>query len=70
MLGLGSWTLSSSSRIAQLQTDATYYRDRIALLRAKLYHWGLAPTERMRRLEHSLERTEQRLREERTHADS
>jgi hypothetical protein len=61
--------LSSRSEIDQLQTDASYYRDRIALLRAKLYRWGLGPTEHMRQLERRLERAEQRLREERIRAE-
>jgi hypothetical protein len=49
-----------------LEADASYYRDRVALLRARLYRWGLAPTARLRELERSLERAEQRVREHRS----
>jgi hypothetical protein len=62
--------LSSRSEIDQLQTDANYYRDRIALLRAKLYRWGMGPNEHMRQLEQRLERTERRLREEQMGPDA
>jgi hypothetical protein len=58
-----------SSEIELLQADARYYRDRVALLRAKLYRWGLGSNTRLRELERELERAEQRLREERLRAN-
>jgi hypothetical protein len=58
-----------SNEIELLQADARYYRDRVALLRAKLYRWGLGSTARLRELERELERAEQRLREERLRAN-
>jgi hypothetical protein len=53
--------MSSSREIEQLQADALYYRDRISLLRAKLYRWGLGSNARLQRLEGELERAEKRL---------
>jgi hypothetical protein len=47
----------------RLQEEADYYRDRVALLRARLYRWGLSPTARLRELERQLELVEQRLRD-------
>ncbi len=55
--------MSSSSEIELLQADARYYRDRVALLRAKLYRWGIGSNAQLEELERSLERAEQRLRE-------
>jgi hypothetical protein len=57
--------VSSSSEIELLQADARYYRDRIALRRAKLYRSGTGSDARLEQLERSLERAEQRLREHR-----
>ena len=54
----------SSQQIEQLQADADYYHDRVALLRAKLYRWGLGATAQLRELERELELARQRLREE------
>jgi hypothetical protein len=53
----------SSDQVEQLQADADYYHDRVALLRAKLYRWGLGTTAQLQELERALERAEQRLRE-------
>ena len=58
--------MSSSNEIELAQVDARYYRDRVALLRAKLYRWGLATTPRLRQLERELQRAEQRLRDVRS----
>jgi hypothetical protein len=58
-----------SNEIELLQADARYYRDRVALLRAKLYRWGLGSNARLRELERELERAEERLREERLRAN-
>jgi hypothetical protein len=58
--------VTSSSERERLEADACYYRDRVALLRAKLYRWGLAPTARLKELERSLARAEQRVREHRS----
>jgi ribosomal protein L29 len=59
----------SSQQLEQLQAERNYYRDRVALLRAKLYRWGLGSTARLEELERELARVEQRLREAR-HAES
>jgi hypothetical protein len=55
----------SSSQIEQLQADADYYHDRVALLRAKLYRWGLGTNAQLQELELELELAQQRLHEER-----
>jgi len=57
--------VSSGNEIDQLQAEAAYYRDRVALLRAKLYRWGLGTNPRLQELERALERAQQRLREAR-----
>jgi hypothetical protein len=51
-----------------LEADARYYRERVALLRAKLYRWGLGPNARLKDLERSAELAERRLREYRSRA--
>jgi len=55
----------SSKPLEELRAEATYYRDRVALLRAKLYRWGLGTNARLQELERELERAEQRLRDAR-----
>src|SRR5437764_737481 len=49
----------------QLRADADYYHARVALLRAKLYRWGLGSTPRLKALERELELAQQRLRDAR-----
>jgi hypothetical protein len=58
--------VSSASDTELLEADARYYRDRIALLRAKLYRWGLGSTPQLQELERRLAGAEQRLREHRS----
>lgn len=53
--------MSSTSELELAQADVRYYRDRIALLRAKQYRWGVGPSPRLRQLERELERAERRL---------
>jgi hypothetical protein len=57
--------VSSHSELEQLQANADYYHDRVALLRAKLYRWGLGSTPRLKALERELELAQRRLREAR-----
>lgn len=52
----------------QLQADVDYYRDRAALLRTKLYRWGLGRNARLQELERELEQAQQRLRDARLQA--
>ncbi|MDQ6820503.1 MAG: hypothetical protein M3076_09260 [Actinomycetota bacterium] len=56
--------MTSLREIEALQADARYYRDRVALLRAKLYRSGTGSSGRLLELERELERAEQRLRDE------
>ena len=51
----------SSTLNEQLQAEVDYYHDRVALLRAKQYRWGLGTSIRLRELERELEHAEQRL---------
>jgi hypothetical protein len=60
--------VSSRSEIEQLQAEADYYHDRVALLRAKLYRWGVGSNARLQALERELERAQQRLRDARLRA--
>ena len=60
--------MSSLRELEQLQAKADYYHDRVALLRAKLYRWGLGPTPRLKALERELERAQRRLRDARLSA--
>jgi hypothetical protein len=57
--------VSASDDIRMLEAEASHYRDRVALLRAKLYRGGAVSTSRLGELERSLEGAERRLREER-----
>ena len=61
--------MSSSAEIERLQAEASYCRDRVSLMRAKLYRLGLGPSARLRELERELEQAEQRLRAERLRAN-
>ena len=60
--------MSSRNEIDRLQAEVNYYRDRVALLRAKLYRWGLGTNPRLQELERELERAKQRLRDVRVRA--
>ncbi len=60
--------MSSSREIELLEADASYYHDRVALLRARLYRWGVGSNARLQELERELEHAEERLREERLRA--
>jgi len=61
--------VSSSAEVERLQAEASYCRDRVSLMRAKLYRLGLGPSARLRELERELERAEQRLRDGRLRAN-
>ena len=43
------------------RAEANYYRDQVALLRAKLYRGGVGSTPRLQQLERQLQRAEQQL---------
>lgn len=55
--------MSSDSELELARAEERYCRDRVALLRAKQYRWGLGPSPRLRQLERELQRAEQRLSE-------
>ena len=58
--------MSSVKDIELLEADARYYQDRVALLRAKLYRWGLGSTPRLQELERRLAGAERMVREQRS----
>jgi hypothetical protein len=58
--------VSSAREIELAQSDVCYCHDRVALLRARLYRWGLRPSDRLRELERELQRAEQHLRDVRS----
>jgi hypothetical protein len=60
--------VSSSKTIEELQAEADCYHDRVALLRAKLYRWGLGSNARLQSLERELDRAQRRLRDARLRA--
>jgi hypothetical protein len=60
--------VSASDQIHQLQAEADYYRDRVSLMRAKLYRLGLGSTPRLHALERDLQRAQERLRHARLHS--
>jgi hypothetical protein len=57
--------VSSRHEIEQLRAEADYYHDRVALLRAKLYRWGLGSNARLETLERKLNSVQERLRDAR-----
>ena len=57
--------MSSRGEIEELQAEVDYYQDRVALLRAKLYRWGLGSSARLQALEWALERAQERVRDAR-----
>jgi hypothetical protein len=61
----GRGRVTSPRDLELLRADARYYRDRVALLRAKRYRWGQGSSPRLRELERKLEHAEQRLGDER-----
>jgi hypothetical protein len=59
--------VSSAREIELLEAAARDCRDRVALLRAKLYRWGQASTPQLQDLERRLAGAERRLRVRRSH---
>lgn len=55
--------MKRAREIELLRAEVNYHRDNLALLRARLYRWGMAPNARMRERERQLEGAERRLRE-------
>jgi hypothetical protein len=55
--------VSSSNELELAEADARYNRERVALLRAKLYGRGLGSSARLQLLEREWERSERRLRD-------
>ena len=63
--------MTSTNELEQALADARYCHDRVVLLRAKHYRWGMGSSARLQQLEHESQRAERRLTEVRTReADS
>jgi hypothetical protein len=58
--------VSSPREIAAIEAEATYYRDSVALMRARLYRRGLGTSPRFEELQRRLDSAQQRLRAART----
>lgn len=58
--------MSSTRNVEHLLAEARYYKDRVALLRAKLYRWGVGSNARLKELEGELALAEHRLSAERS----
>lgn len=58
--------MSSDSELELARAEVRYYRDRVALLRAKHYRWGMGSSPRLQQLERDLLRAERRLSEVRS----
>jgi hypothetical protein len=54
--------MSAGAEIERLEAEARYRRERLALLRARMYRGAAAPAARMRQYERALEEAERRLR--------
>ena len=54
--------MSSLGQIAELEAEVTYYQDRVALLRARLYRQGEGTTPRLEELQRRLDGARKRLR--------
>jgi hypothetical protein len=55
--------VSSSGELELARAEARYCQDRVALLRAKHYRWGIGSSPRLQQLERELERAERKLSE-------
>lgn len=53
--------MSSTSELELALAETRYYHDRVALLRAKNYRWGLGSSRHLEHLERQLQRAERRL---------
>jgi hypothetical protein len=53
----------SAGALELARAEVRYCHDRVALLRAKHYRWGLGTTPRLQELERELQRAERRLSE-------
>jgi predicted nucleic acid-binding Zn-ribbon protein len=60
--------VSSLGQIAEIEAEVVYYRDRLALLRARLYRQGVATSPRLEELQRRLDSAERRLRSARATA--
>lgn len=55
--------MSSTGELELARAEVGYYHDRVALLRAKHYRWGVGSSPRLQQLERELQRAQRRLSE-------
>lgn len=55
--------MASRNDVELARSVALHYQDKVALLRSRLYRWGMAATPHLEQLERELGRAEQRLSE-------
>lgn len=53
--------MSSLHQIAAIEAEFNYYKDSVALLRARQYRWGVASTPRLEELQRRRDSAERRL---------
>ena len=54
--------MSSPRQIAAIEAEFNYYKDSVAILRARLYRWGVGATPRLEELQRRLDSARRRLR--------
>lgn len=62
--------MNSLQEIAVVEAEFTYYRDSVALLRARLYRQGVITSPRLEELERKLDSAQRRLRAARSEPPS
>jgi hypothetical protein len=67
-LDTGVRPMSSLREIEEIKAEVIFCRDRVALLRARLYRQGAGTSPRLEELQRRLERAQQRLRAARAQA--
>lgn len=53
--------MSSPGQIEAIEAEFNYYKDSVALLRARLYRWGVGSTPRLKDLQRRRDSAERRL---------
>jgi hypothetical protein len=53
--------MPTNPHLETLQAEVNHYRDRVALLRARLYRRGIGSNDRLKELERKLDSAQQRL---------
>lgn len=57
--------MTSAGEVQEIEAEVNHFRDRVALLRVRLYRRGIASSERLQELQYSLDSAQRRLHEAR-----